>query len=92
MSEGNGTRLIGGTPFLRVGAGQPLVFQPGLTTHHHPPQGMDLRFQRGQCGGWHETGRCGGSTGAPATPEQCHSTQVEHHETSATQTRAPSAA
>src|SRR5215207_5493376 len=49
MSEGSGTRLIGGTPFLRVGAGQPLVFQPGLTTHHHPPQGMDLRFQRGPC-------------------------------------------
>ncbi|MFI7680937.1 alpha/beta fold hydrolase [Actinophytocola sp. NPDC049390] len=41
--------LAGGMSCLRVGAGRPLVFLPGLTAHHRPPRGMDRRFQRGQC-------------------------------------------
>lgn len=41
--------LAGGMPCLRVGAGRPLVFLPGLTAHHRPPAGADRRFQRGQC-------------------------------------------
>lgn len=45
MGEG----MVAGMPCLRVGAGRPLVFLPGLTAHHRPPRGMDRRFQLGQC-------------------------------------------
>ena len=41
-------RLGNGLAYLRVGAGRPLAYLPGLTTHHRPPQGMDRRFQVGQ--------------------------------------------
>ncbi len=34
-----------GMAFLRLGAGAPLVFLPGLSAHHHPPHGMDRWFQ-----------------------------------------------
>jgi pimeloyl-ACP methyl ester carboxylesterase len=38
-------RLGDGLAYFRVGAGRPLVYLPGLTTHHRPPQGMDRWFQ-----------------------------------------------
>jgi len=34
-----------GMAYLRLGAGPPLVFLPGLSAHHRPPHGMDRRFQ-----------------------------------------------
>lgn len=34
--------------YFRVGSGQPLVYLPGLTTHHRQPQGMDRWFQVSQ--------------------------------------------
>ena len=41
-------RLGDGLAYFRVGAGRPLIYLPGLTTHHRPPHGMDLRFQASQ--------------------------------------------
>jgi pimeloyl-ACP methyl ester carboxylesterase len=37
-----------GMPFVRVGAGEDLLFIPGLTPHHRVPVGTDLRFQVSQ--------------------------------------------
>lgn len=34
-----------GMAFLRLGAGPPLVFLPGLAADHHPPQGLARWFQ-----------------------------------------------
>jgi pimeloyl-ACP methyl ester carboxylesterase len=34
-----------GLAYIRVGTGSPLVYLPGLTTHHRLPQGMDRSFQ-----------------------------------------------
>lgn len=34
-----------GMAYLCLGAGQPLVFLPGLSAHHRPPHGMDRWFQ-----------------------------------------------
>lgn len=41
-------RLGARLAYFRVGAGRPLVYLPGLTTHHRQPQGMDRWFQVGQ--------------------------------------------
>lgn len=41
-------RLGDGLAYFRVGAGRPLVYLPGLATHHRPPQAMDRWFQVGQ--------------------------------------------
>ncbi len=41
-------RLGDGLAYLRVGAGRPLVYLPGLTAHHRQPQGLDRWFQVGQ--------------------------------------------
>lgn len=37
-----------GLAYFRVGAGRPLIYLPGLTTHNRPPRGMDRWFQVGQ--------------------------------------------
>lgn len=49
MSDGRCATGADGMASLRIGTGRPLVYLPGLTAHHHPPHGLDLRFQRGQC-------------------------------------------
>src|SRR5690606_456314 len=41
---GQGT-LGDGLPYLRAGTGDPLVYLPGITPHHHVPQGMERRAQ-----------------------------------------------
>lgn len=41
-------KMGAGLSYFRVGAGRPLVYLPGLTTHHRQPQGMDRWFQVGQ--------------------------------------------
>jgi pimeloyl-ACP methyl ester carboxylesterase len=41
-------RLGDGLAFFRIGAGRPLIYLPGLTTHHRSPRGMDRVFQVGQ--------------------------------------------
>lgn len=47
MSENAGT-VAGGMPYLRLGAGPPLVLLPGISAHHRVPVGMDRRFQLAQ--------------------------------------------
>lgn len=37
-----------GLAFLRVGAGRPMVYLPGLTAHHRSPRGIDRWFQVSQ--------------------------------------------
>jgi pimeloyl-ACP methyl ester carboxylesterase len=34
-----------GLPYIRMGAGRPLLFLPGITGHHRLPEGMELTFQ-----------------------------------------------
>lgn len=41
-------RLGDGLAYFRLGDGRPLIYLPGLTPHHRPPQGTDRRFQAGQ--------------------------------------------
>ena len=37
--------LGAGMAYLRLGTGPPLVFLPGLSSHHRPPRGIDRWFQ-----------------------------------------------
>lgn len=34
-----------GLPYIRMGAGRPLLFMPGITGHHRLPRGTELTFQ-----------------------------------------------
>ncbi|TCC20575.1 alpha/beta fold hydrolase [Kribbella sindirgiensis] len=70
MRHGHDVEVADAMACLRIGDGPPLVFLPGLTAHHRPPHGLDLRFQRGQCAllahgreVWWLNRRCGLSPG-----------------------------
>lgn len=41
-----------GMPYLCVGTGPPLLFMPGLSTHHRLPRGFDRRTQLAQLAPW----------------------------------------